>query len=151
MVQTFIYVVSFLWSIVYNSEINIHTWTKTQIGGNMIWRKLHLTSLFCFSFFYRSGPAITINPLTSLCPFVRWRISATCKKKRKKKSYVGLTISYVGDNKSYVGLTIISYVGLTIISYVGLTNSYVGDSKSYVRLFFFFSHVALIRHRTPGL
>ncbi len=32
---------------------------------------------------------------------VRWRISATCEKK-KNKSYVGLTKSYVGDNISYV-------------------------------------------------
>ncbi len=51
--------------------------------------------------------------------YVRWRICATCEKK-KNKSYVGLTKSYVGDNKSYVGLT--NYVGLSCI---GLTKSYV--------------------------
>ncbi len=55
--------------------------------------------------------------------FLRWRISSTCEKKKKKsnvglKSYVGLTISYVRVSKSYVGLSK-SYVGL-IISYVGL-------------------------------
>ncbi len=42
-------------------------------------------------------------------PYLRWRIIATCEKK-KKKSYVGLIKSYVGDNISYVGL-ISSYVG----------------------------------------
>ncbi len=74
---------------------------------------------------------------------------------RKKRSYVGLTNSYVGGNISHVGL-IISYVGDTV-SYVGHNSksyvwdiiSYVGVSKPYVGLFFsFFSHVALIRHRS---
>ena len=47
--------------------------------------------------------------------YCRWRISAACEKK-KNKSCVGLTISYVGNNVSYLGI-IISYVGDTI-SYV---------------------------------
>ncbi len=51
------------------------------------------------------------------------------KKRKKNKSYVGLTKSYVGD--------IISYVGLTK-SYVGLIISYVGVNKSYVGLIFLF-------------
>ncbi len=55
---------------------------------------------------------------------IRWRISATCEKKKNK--------SYVGDNISYVGLTK-SYVGLGIF-YVGLTKYYVGLSISYVVL-----------------
>ncbi len=47
-------------------------------------------------------------------------------------SYVGLIISYVGDNKSYVGDGI-SYVEDNKF-YVGDIISYVGDNKSYDHL-----------------
>ena len=46
-------------------------------------------------------------------------------KKKKKLSYVGDTISYVGLI-SFVGDKNISYVGL-IISYVWVTKFYIGD------------------------
>ncbi len=54
--------------------------------------------------------------------FVRWRISATCE---KKKSYVGLTKSYLSDNIFYVGL---------IFSYVGDNKPYAGNIITYVGL-----------------
>ena len=38
----------------------------------------------------------SVNMLAFFSMFVRWRVSATCEKK-KKKSYIRLTTSYVGD------------------------------------------------------
>ena len=63
-------------------------------------------------------------------------------KKKKNKSYVGLSKTYVGDNnscigdnKSYVENNISyvgdnkSYIGLTIMTYVGFTKTYVNVIK----------------------
>ena len=130
------------------------TWKKTttfQMFGLCIYLYIYCTSEYQYP---------------TAVPFLQWRIRTTFEKKKNvgliksygrdnisyvglisyvghnSKSNVGLIISYVGDNKSYIGY---------IISYVGDNKSYVGLSKFYVGVFFsffFFSYVALIRHRT---
>ena len=81
-----------------------------------------------------------ISPKQDLLSPTQEIISPTQDLLHNSKSFVGLIISYARDNKSYVGLT---------KSYIGDNKSYVGDlvSPKGIIFLFFFSHVALIRHR----
>ncbi len=83
--------------------------------------------LFLFLSFFRIPPEHGRN--------VQYYGDVSVPHLKKKKSYVGLTKSYAGDNISYVGDIFYvvdnkSYVG--DISYVEDNKSYVGDIITYV-------------------
>ncbi len=98
MVQTFIYVMSILWSVMYNSETDKHTYMyKDANWGKHDLAKItsYLPILFLFNlFFYRSAPAITVNPSTSLCPFVNARPRSSFSAKILAHAQLVYTIVY---------------------------------------------------------